>query len=115
MSWFIAVVAVALRFLESPRGFSGLTILLRGGPCHLIYLVRVAILFFRCRDRFLLWRDAFRFLRPAPEIIIQAYSLINQGVLVRREALNSHGVFDVRPQSLIELSYLGAFILMDPG
>jgi hypothetical protein len=51
MSWLIVVIAVALRFLlKRPRGFSGLTILLRYGPCYLIYLVRMAILFFRYRD-----------------------------------------------------------------
>jgi hypothetical protein len=98
MSRLIAVIAVALRFLlEGPRGLSGLTILLRCGPCHLIYLVRMAILFLRCRDRFPLWRNAFRFLYPAPEIIVQARSLINQGILIRREALNSYGVLNIRP------------------
>jgi hypothetical protein len=78
MSGFIAVIVVALYFLlEGPRGFSGLTILLRSGPCYLIYLVWMAILLFRCRDRLLFWRNAFCFLRSTPEIVIQACSLIN--------------------------------------
>jgi hypothetical protein len=74
----------------------------------------MAILFFGCRDRLLFWRDAFCFLRFTPEIIIQAYSLINQGILIRREALNSYGVLNIRPQFFVELSYLSAFVLVDP-
>jgi hypothetical protein len=78
ISWLIAVIVVALDFLlKSPRGLSGLTILLRRGPYYPIYLVRVAILFFRYRDRLSFWRNAFRFLRPTPEIIVQARSLMN--------------------------------------
>jgi hypothetical protein len=97
MFWLIVIIVVTLGFLlKSPRGLSGLIILLRCGPRHLIYLVRIIILFLKCRDRLLFWRNVFRFLRPAPEIIIQACSLINQGVLVRREALNSYGVFNIR-------------------
>jgi hypothetical protein len=52
ISGFIAVIVVALRFLfKGPRGLSGLTILLRSGSYHLIYLVWMAILLFRYRDR----------------------------------------------------------------
>jgi hypothetical protein len=98
MSWFIVIIVVALSFLlKSPRGLSGLTILLRCGPYYLIHLVRIAILFLRCRDRLLLWRHAFRFLRPAPEIVVQARSLVNQSILIRREALNNYGVLNIRP------------------
>jgi hypothetical protein len=115
ISWLVAVIVVALYFLlKSPRGLPGLTILFRGGLCYLIYLVRVAILFFEYRDRFPLWRDTFRFLRSAPEIVVQAYSLTNQDILIRREALNSHGVLNIRPQSFIELSHLSTFIPVDP-
>jgi hypothetical protein len=97
ISWLVVVIVVTLRFLlKSPRGLSGLTILLRGGSYYLIYLVRVTILFFRYRDRLLFWRNAFRFLRPTPEIIVQARSLMNQDILIRREALNSYGVFNIR-------------------
>jgi hypothetical protein len=115
MSWLVAVIVVTLDFLlKGPRGFSDLAVLLRCGFYYLIYLVRMAILFFRYRDRLLFWRDVFCFLRSAPEIIIQAYSLINQGILIRWEALNSYSVFNIRSQSLIELSYLSPFILIDP-
>jgi hypothetical protein len=116
MSWLIVIIVVTLRFLlESPRDFSGLTILLRCRFYHPIYLVRMAILFFGYRDWLPFWRDAFRFLRPAPEIIIQACSLINQGILVRRKALNSYNIFNIRSQSFIELGHFGAFILLDSG
>jgi hypothetical protein len=75
----------------------------------------MAILFLGCRNRFPFWRDALGLLRSTPEIVVQACSLMDQGILVRREALNGHSVFNIRPQSLIELSHLGSFILMDPG
>jgi hypothetical protein len=39
---------------------------------------------------------------------------MNQDVLIRWEALNSHGVFNIRSQSFIELSYFGALIPVDP-
>jgi hypothetical protein len=98
MSWFIVIIVVALSFLlKSPRDLSGLTILLRCGPYHPIYLVRMAILFLKYRNRLPLWRHAFRFLRPAPEIIVQARSLVNQSILIRREALNNYGVLNIRP------------------
>jgi hypothetical protein len=71
MSWFIVVITVALDFLlKGPRGLSGLTVLLRYGFYYLIYLVGMAILFFRYRDRLLFWRNVFCFLRFTPEIII---------------------------------------------
>jgi hypothetical protein len=44
---------------------------------------------------FLLRRHTLGFLRPAPEIVVQAGGLPNQGVLVIREPLNCHRVFDV--------------------
>jgi hypothetical protein len=97
ISWLVVIIVVALRFfLKSPRGFSSLTILLRYGTRYLVYLVRMAILFLRGGDRLLFWRDALGLLRSAPEIIVQAYSLINQNILVRREALNSYSVFNIR-------------------
>jgi hypothetical protein len=115
VSGFVAVVAIALRFLlEGPRGLSGLTILLRSGPCHPIYLVWMAILLFGCRDRLPLWRNAFYFLRSTPEIIIQACSLMNQGVPIGGKPLNRHRIFDIRPQSLIELRHFSALILINP-
>jgi hypothetical protein len=71
MPWFIVVIVVPFGlFLERPGGFAGLPILLSYGTCHPIYLVRMALLFFRCRDMFLFWRDALSFLRFAPEIVI---------------------------------------------
>jgi hypothetical protein len=75
----------------------------------------MAILFFGYRNRLLFWRNAFRFLRFAPEIIVQARSLINQNIPVRWKSLNCHSILNIRPQSLIELSHFGTLILIDPG
>jgi hypothetical protein len=74
----------------------------------------MAILLFRYRNRLLLWRNAFYFLRSTPEIIIQAYSLMNQGILIGGKPLNRHHIFNIRPQSLVELRYFGALILINP-
>jgi hypothetical protein len=74
----------------------------------------MAILFFRYRDRLLFRRNAFRFLRPAPKVIVQARSLMNQNILVRWESLNYHSILNIRPQSFVELSHLSTLIPMDP-
>jgi hypothetical protein len=74
----------------------------------------MTILFFLCRNRLPFWRNAFRFLRPTPEIIVQARSLINQSIPIRWESLNYYSILNIRPQSLIELSYLSTLILVDP-
>jgi hypothetical protein len=57
---------------------------------------------------------ALRFLGAAPEVIIQARSLMNQGVPVSWESLNRHRIFDVWSQALIELGHFGALVLIDP-
>jgi hypothetical protein len=73
----------------------------------------MALLFFRGRNRLLLWRNTLRLLRPAPEVVVQARNLPYQGILICRETLNSYGVLNIRPQSFIKLGHFGAFILLD--
>jgi hypothetical protein len=71
VSWFIVIIVVTLNFLlKCPWGLSGLTILLRRGFRYLIYLVGVAFLLLGCGDVLPFRRDAFNFLRPAPEVIV---------------------------------------------
>jgi hypothetical protein len=66
------------------------------------------------RDMFLFRYDPFYFLYTAFEVIVQARGLLNQLILIKWEPLNSHGIFDIRSQILIELDHLGAFIPVYP-
>jgi hypothetical protein len=116
MSRFIVVIAVTFNLsLKRLWRFSRFTVLFRSRSYYLIHLVRMAFWFLKYRDMFLFRCHSLCFLRPTPEIIVQAGSLPNQDIPVVREPLNRHRVFDIRTQHLIKLSYLSPFVLIDPG
>jgi hypothetical protein len=56
----------------------------------------MAFRFLGCGDVLLLGRYALYFLYSTPEVIIQAGSLINQGILICGEPLNSYCVLNIR-------------------
>jgi membrane-bound acyltransferase YfiQ involved in biofilm formation len=71
MAGFVVIIVVTFSlFFKYFWGLLGLPILLYSGFRYLIYLVRMAFLFFKCGNRFLLRCDPLRFLRSTPEIII---------------------------------------------
>jgi hypothetical protein len=71
MPRLIVIIVVAFDFsLKRPWGFSSLTILFYYRSRYLVHLIKIAFLFLRRGNVLLFGYHAFRFLRPAPEVIV---------------------------------------------